>query len=61
MVEELGMVFLRKKHLFMLSRWPGLGIFNVRPRLGAAWCYFVFEVSELSSGAGGVVLFLPGM
>lgn len=46
---------------YSLSRWPGLGIFSVRPRLVAVWCYFVLEVSEFSSGAGGVVLFLPGV
>lgn len=37
------------------------GILSVRPRLVAAWCYIVREVSEVSSGAGGVVLFLPGV
>lgn len=53
--------FGEQRHLFALSRWPGLGIFSMRTRLVAAWCYFVLEASEFSSGARGVVLFLTGV
>lgn len=58
-VRRWAWLFGEQQPLFTLSRQPNLGIFSVRPRLVAAWCCFVLEAGEFSSGPGGVVLFHP--